>query len=112
MYTKRESLLTLQVDSYLELDAYIIKGFLLTLDLRQFRLRVREITQNNIDPNLDNRDIAAFFGLFSGFFRNYVNQFVKNFEVRLPVGDSIDLSQVSMYTRDFYIYADITPYFR
>lgn len=111
MYTQKESLLKLHVDSFLELDAYILRGFLLTLDLRQFRISVRNIVLNNIDPDRDERDIAAFFGLFSGLLRNYVNQFVKSYQVRLPAGSGVDLDDISLDTQDFFVYADVTPVF-
>jgi len=109
MFSDKETLFKLKANCLIEVDFIITKGFYLTVDMKMFRLRVREILINNIDKDLDDRDIAAFFGLFSGFSRNYINKLVRDLKINLPIGDNLDLDDVSMRGEDFYIYADITP---
>lgn len=57
---------------------YIVKGFKVTVDIQKFKFKLNEITENNIDPTLDPRDISSFIGFISGFLRNYINQFVSH----------------------------------
>ena len=72
-----------------------------------------KIIENHIDDNsldkIDEEDIKSFFGLITGFTRNYINTLVSNYQIKLPIGDSVDLRDVSLYQEDTYIYADVTP---
>lgn len=109
--TEKEILLELDSNVQLEVNVMIGKGFKLTIDVRMLKIKVREILVNNIDPSIDERDISSFIGFASGFARNYVNRLVKNYEITLPFGDSIDLKDISLSERHHHIFADVTPTF-
>jgi len=109
MINKNETLLKMDYNVEAKADVNIVQGFKLTVDIQTLKFNLIEITENNIDPTIDERDINAFIGFISGFARNYVNQFVRNFDVPLPFGDNISLKDVSLIEKDFFIYADVTP---
>lgn len=111
MRSDNEVLLLMSSNVKLNVNVYIVQGFKLTVDVQLLKIQLREIKTNNIDPNLDERDISSFIGLISGFARNYVNQFVRNLEIKLPIGDNISLRDVKLEGRNHYIYADVSPEF-
>lgn len=110
MKTEDQTLLRMDTSAQIEVNVYIVKGFKLTVDVQMLKIKLKEIIENNIDPEIDDRDISSFIGFVSGFARNYVNQFVRNFEVKLPIGDNISLDDVELEELSHYVYADVTPH--
>uniref|UniRef100_A0A7S3J556 Uncharacterized protein n=1 Tax=Euplotes harpa TaxID=151035 RepID=A0A7S3J556_9SPIT len=105
-----QTLLKIKTTVQAEINVYIVKGFKVTVDIQKFKFKLNEITENNIDPTLDPRDISSFIGFISGFLRNYINQFIRNFEIKLPISDKINLKDIELKPKEHFIYADVTPY--
>ena len=104
-------MLKLSTSVQAEINIYIVKGFKITVDIQKLKFRLKKIIVNNIDPSLDERDISSFIGFISGFLRNYVNTLVRNLEIKLPIGDKINLKEWELQTLEHYIYADCSNIF-
>lgn len=90
----------------------IKEGLKLDLDITSLKLRVTNITHDEIgDVNKD--DLNSLIGLAIGVVRNAANAFLDNYEIEFeqPKPLTIDLSDTKIREAEYFIYGGTSPRF-
>lgn len=99
-------------NSTVEVDFLINSPFNLIVDFKQIKIKASSI-QSDIYNLTNLRDLNSIIGAASGFIRNMINKQFSGFKFgEIDLGFiHVDVNQTTMYEKDRYIYADISPHF-